>query len=139
PARQLPRLDRGFGGDVAAGLGDGLAQPLGCLELPLLAREESNRRVGSDRRKRVLERVELLLLPALDAVDDDEPTADRERQGAERDGDGIRRLALEHLYALRATPRLSQRPQPGAPLGDPAVVVAVDQIRRLERGHRLRV
>ena len=52
---------------------------------------------------------------------------------------GVGPLALEQLDALGAALGLGERPQAGAPLGDPAVVVAVDQVRGLERRHRNRV
>ena len=53
-------------------------------------------------------------------------------------GDGVRRraLALQQLQPLGAALLLGQQPQPRASLGDPAVVVAVDQVGRLEaRAH----
>src|SRR3712207_8370661 len=44
------------------------------------------------------------------------------------DGVGRGRVALEHLDALRPALGLRERPQLGAALGDPAVVVAVDEV-----------
>ncbi len=79
--------------------------------------------------------------PALDAFDDDHAPADGERHRGERVGDGCRRraLAVEQLDVRDAAVGfgpLGERAQPGAALGDGAVVVAVDQVRGLELGHR---
>ena len=94
---------------------------------------------GAIARQRGLERVHLLVLPALGAVDDDEAAADRERHRVQRGGDVVRRrlVALEQLDALHAALLLGELAQARAALGDATVVVAVDQIGGFEGGrHR---
>src|SRR4051812_19897579 len=78
--------------------------------------------------------LDVLLAPALGAVDDDQPPPDRERHRRERPGGPLRRRAVA-LQHLRAAVGLGELVQPRAPLPDCAVVVAVDQIGGLELGH----
>ena len=49
---------------------------------------------------------------------------------------GVPVVALEDLDAARPGLALRHRAQPAAALGDPPVVVAVDQVGGLEGGHR---
>ena len=102
------------------------------------AREERHRRVGRDLLQGVHERLKLLVGPPFGAVDDDEPTLDREGEGVEgvRDRIGGRGVALEHLDPLGAAPLLGECAQPPSAFGDPTVIVAVDEVGGLERGHR---
>jgi hypothetical protein len=137
PLRQVPLLD-----DISAATSPPAAATRGAarrrLRAALLAREEGDRRLGGHRLEQRHEvRRDLLLLPALDAVDDDEAPADRERQGAEhgRRGGGRRVSALEQLEAARAAVGFGERTQPRPPLADPPVVVAVDQVRGFEARH----
>ncbi len=104
PLGQLPGFHRRLGGDVASGLVDGVVQALGSFQAAILAREEGDGRVGSIRCQRSLQRVHLLVLPALGAVDDDEAPADREGHRVQGGGDVVRSrlVALEQLDALRA-------------------------------------
>jgi hypothetical protein len=136
PGRQFPRLQPLLGADVAAGLADGVVESGRDLEAAVLATEEGDGRVGRQICERVDERGQLLLLPPLDAVDDDEAAAERERHRAQRDRDRSRGagVALEELKSLSAGLRFGERAQPRPPLRDPAVIVAVDQVRGLERG-----
>ena len=138
PLRQVPGLHVDLGGDLAAGLLHRLVEPGGRLVAALLAGEERDReglRVGTGERLR--HGLDLGLLPALDAVGDHEAAAHRERHRAQRAGDVVRRagVALVDLDAGRARGGLGHRPQPGAPLGDAAVVVAVDQVGGAEARH----
>ena len=78
------------------------------------------------------------LAPALGAFGDDHaPAFADERHGGQRAGHGGGRggLALQQLHT-GGSPTLGfgQRPQPGAPLGKRAVVVAVDEIGGLQGG-----
>jgi hypothetical protein len=114
-------------------------EPVRGLLAALLPGEEGNRRVRCDCRHRRRERLELALLPALDAVDDDEPPTKRERhrvQGGRHRLGGCG-VALEQLDPVGAALGLGHRAQVRAPLGYAAVVVAVDQVCGLERGHLL--
>ena len=81
--------------------------------------------------------LDVLVAPALDAVDDEEPPPRREGHGAQRGRDefGRRVVALEDLGSARPALPLSERAQPRAPLGDPPVIVAVDEVGRLEGRH----
>ncbi len=92
---------------------------------------------GRHRAERRLELVQVVLAPALDALDDMKrrpiPSVIAESVAAARLR--RRRLALQDLDARRPALRLGQRAQPRAALGDAAVVVAVDQVGGLERGH----
>ena len=114
-------------------------QARGRDRLALLAGEEGDRGLRGDRFDRGLERVEVLVLPALDPVGDDEPPAEDQRHRVQRGGNGIRCrvLALKQLDPLGAALALSDRSQGRAALPDPAVIVAVDEVRRLEAGHGL--
>ena len=139
PLSQLPRLDRRLGDHLPARVLDRVVDRHGRLRAALLAREQRDRRVGRHLRHcrgEVL--LDLPLLPALDAVDDDHAAADRERHRAQRQrhtGGGAG-LAVEHFDAGRVPLLLGQRLQPRAPLGDRAVVVAVDQVRGLQLCHQ---
>src|SRR6202021_284844 len=94
-----------------------------------------DRRLRRARRQRRREMLgDLGVLPALDAVHDDEAAPDRERQGPQRERRVERRRALEHLDRGGAARALGERPEPRAALADAAVVVAVDQVGRLEAG-----
>ena len=141
PLRELPRFHALLGADVATGLADGLVKASGSLRARVLAGEERHRSLAWDRVERRLERLEILVLPPLRAVGDDEPPAERERHRVEARRDRLwrRALALEQLDPLGTALGLGQGAQPRPALGDPAVVVAVDQIRGLERGHLGRV
>ena len=118
-----------------------LCRPSGALTRPSSRAKKVDRRVRRDRRQCRDERGELLLLPALDALDDDEAPADGEGHGIERQGDRLRGgvLALEQLHALSPALLLGQRAQPGPPLGDAAVIVTVDEVGGLEAGHAVGV
>ncbi len=140
PLGELPRLDGQLRDDLSAGALDGVVQRGGCLRAGLLAREQRERGVGRhlrDGRGEVL--LDVVLAPALDPFDDDHAPPDRERHRGERVGDAGGRggLAFEQLDA-RASPLLAfaERPQPRPPLGDGAVVVAVDQVGGPQVGHR---
>ena len=139
PFRKLPRLNSTLGRDIAARRAHQIVQARRRLELPVLAREEGDRRLGRDRHHGGLEPRQLPILPSLRAVHDDEPVPDRERHRAEGRDDslGRRSLALEHLYSLGPSGLLRQDPKSSPALGDPAVVIAVDQVGRLETRHSL--
>ena len=142
PFRQLPGLQRALDGDVPARALDGLAERRADLEAPLLAPEEGDRRVGRNRLERGRDvGLDVRVLPALDAVDDDEAPADRERHGGKRAGDclGRRGVALVAFQAAATRLALGERSQPGAALADAPVVVAVDEVGGLELGHGGRV
>ena len=110
PARQVARLDVALLGDLAAGRLDRLAQRGGDLVAALLAAEErdgqaSRRRCSAWPRRR---RRDLGVLPALDAVGDDEAAAERRRSSRDSArGDRVGRagVALEQLDAARARSR----------------------------------
>ena len=116
-----------------------LPSAAGHLVAPLLAGEEGDgQRLGVDARQRGDDRLDLGVLPALDAVGDHEAPAHGEGHRAERAGDRAR--------ACRSRPRRPRRrcaplsasasaAQLRAALGDAAVVVAVDQVGGLEGGH----
>ena len=82
-------------------------------------------------------RLDLLLLEALGAVDDEEPPPHGEGHRAQRQRDllGGRGVALEDLDAAGPGLALGQRAQAAAALGQAAVVVAVEQVGRLEGRH----
>ena len=134
PLGQVPGLDRGLLVDRAARLLDELVQALGRLEAALLAREEHHRRLLGQRRHHRGEDLQVGVLPALDPLGDHEPPTHREGHRRQRHSDrlGRARLALEDLDAARSRALLCERAQLGAALGEPAVVVAVDQIGGLE-------
>ena len=136
PLGQLPGLDAHLRADVAAGREHRGVKAVRRLVATLLAGEERDRRLRGHRAQRRRQHIELLVLPALDAVDDDEPPAQRQRHRVQRGGGTLGRglLAFEQLDPFGATDRFGQRTQPGAALGDAPVVVAVDQIGRLEGG-----
>ena len=81
------------------------------------------------------------LLPALGAVDDEKPPHDRERHRVERTRDRLRRrrVALEAFDAVAARLALGQLAQRRAALADAAVIVAVDEVGGLEVRHAARV
>ncbi len=82
-------------------------------------------------------RLDLGVLPALDAVGDHEPPAHGEGHRRERPGDVLGRalVGLVDLDAGRSGRGLRHRAQLRAALGDAAVVVPVDQVGGLEGGH----
>ena len=135
PLGQLARLHRGLFADVAARGLHRLDERLGRLVAALLAREERDRRVRRDVRQR---RHEVLLdvgvAEALDAVDHDDAMAHGERHRRERRGGGLGRglVTGQDVDAGRAALALAERAQVRPALGDPAVVVAVDEIGGLE-------
>jgi hypothetical protein len=109
----------------------------GRPQLPVLAGEEGDRRVRGDGRHGGLELVQLAILPSLRTVNHDESVLDCERHRCEgrHGGLGRRPVAFQHLNPLGARSFLRQPPKPGPALGDPAVVIAMDQVGRLEDGH----
>ena len=142
PAGQVLGLQDVLFRDDAAGLLDRLRQQRRDLEPALVAAEERDRRVGRDRLQRGHEvRLDVGLLEAFGAVDDEEAPADRERHRVERAGDrlGARGVALEALDAVAAGLGLGDGAQGGATLADAAVIVAVDEVCGLEGGHGGRV
>ena len=108
-----------------------------CCAPPRDRRRRSSCRARSPA-TRAQVRLDLGLLPALGAVDDEEAAADGERHRVQRAGDrlGRRGVALEALDAAAARLALGQRAQRRPPLADAAVVVAVDEVGGLEGGHR---
>ncbi len=80
---------------------------------------------------------DLLVLPALDPVDDDHTLPNREGHHEQRLRDRLRsaRLPLQAFDAGRIPFAVSQRVQTGAPLGHCTMVVAVNQIRRPQYCH----
>ena len=142
PLREIPGLDVHLGGDLPAGLLDRLVELVGRLVAALLAGEERDRqRLGVGARERRGDLVDVALLPALDAVGDHEAPAHGEGHRGQRADDVLRRalLVLVELDARGARGGLGHRAQAGAPLGDPAVVIAVDQVGGAEAGHAVRV
>ncbi len=137
PFGQLPRLHAHLRADLAADRAHQRVEPLRRPAAAVLAGEEGHRGVGRDRLNRRLERVQILVLPPLGAVDDDEPPAERERHRIERERDrvGARLVALEQLQPLRSAERFGEPTQAGTALCDAAVVIAVNQVRGLERRH----
>ena len=138
PARQLSRLHGGLDHDLAAGRLDGRRELRRRLGPALLAGEEGDGGVGRHRGQgRDEVRLDLRLLEALGAVDDEESPAHREGHRAQGERDLLRgrRVALEDLDAARAGLALGQRTQATAALGQAAVVVAVEQVGGLEGRH----
>ena len=103
----------------------------------VLAGEEGDGRLRGDRGHGGGERLEVLVLPALGPVDDDEAAAEGQRHRVQRRRHRLRGrlLALEQLQSLGPAERLGESAQAGATLGDAAVIVAVDQVGRLETWH----
>ncbi len=147
PLGQLPGLDGGMCHDLAAGALDCAVQRGGRLRAPLLACEQRERRGGRHRRERGSQLLlDVGLLPALDALDEDHATdrpcaggacGERHRRKRPCHTGGRREITLERLGAPGGALALGQRPQPGAPLGDRAVILSVDQIGGLQLGHCL--
>jgi hypothetical protein len=109
-------------------------QALGRLCTAILTGEERDRRLRIHLAHGGLEDIQILLLPALDAVHDDEAATHREGHRVQRSGNRLRRgrLALKELEPLCPTLRLSQLAQPRAALRDPTVVITVDQVGGFE-------
>ena len=111
PARQLPRLDAALLGDLAAGLLDRLAQPVGDLVAALLAGEEAR---PSGLAVHALQRggdlLDVGVLPALDAVGDHEAAAHRERH--RRSARPRRRPACTRRPRAPRRRRRRSRPRP---------------------------
>ena len=139
PLRQLPGLDGALGADVAAGRLDRRRAARRRLGAALLAGEEGDGRLGRHRPRAPGARCacDLGVLPALDAVDDEEAPPDGEGHRAQRRGDRVRRrrVALEDLDAARARSRSRPARAAARALGDTAVVVAVDEVGGLEGRH----
>ena len=141
PARQLPRLDVALGGDLAAGRLDRLARaPAGALARP--SSRAKNATVSVSRSMPAMrggDRLDVGLLPALDAVGDHEAPA--HARTSSRDSAPRPRPACTASPSKTSTPagaarRLGHRAQARAALGDAAVVVAVDQVGGLEASAR---
>ena len=83
-------------------------QSLRGLQAAVLAGEEGDGGLGGDRLKRSLDGLQLLVFPALDPIDHDEPPAERERHRSQRVGHrlGRRGVAFEQLDPLGAALRL---------------------------------
>ena len=138
PLGQVPGLDGRLRDDLSTRLLDGRVQRRGRFGATLLAREQRDGRIGRHRRERGRERLlDLGLLPALDALDQDHAAPHHQRHRRQRPRDALRagRLALQRLHAVGPAIAFGQRAQARAALGDRAVIVAVNQIRGLELGH----
>ena len=133
PLGQLPGLGGGVLAGLAAGLLDGLVQLLGCLAAGNEDEDGFGRHVG----ERLFQRGELVRLPGPDVVHQQVARAGIEAQHGEGAGD-LAGVALPRVEQLEpAGPALGLRTpaNPSAPGVDLGVIVAADEVGRLEIGH----
>ena len=138
PARQLPRLERRLGGDVAAGLLHRRHELRRHLRPTFLAGEEGDRRVGGMSASTGASDASIsasFQRSTPSTMRKRRPIANVIAHSASRDGLRRGRVALEHLDPAHAGLRLGERAQLRAALGDAAVLVAVDQVGGLEGRH----